>query len=64
MHYRKETPDQASASINKMIQSVSDVGGLFVSLWHNESLGETDRWKGWRKVYRNMIKLSSTLVTR
>lgn len=56
MHYRKETPDQASASINKMIQSVSDVDGLFVSLWHNESLGETDRWKGWRKVYSNMLE--------
>jgi hypothetical protein len=39
-----------------MIQSVSDVGGLFVSLWHNESLGETDRWKGWRKVYSNMLE--------
>ena len=56
MFYRKETPNQAIVSINKMIQSVSDVGGLFVSLWHNDSLSETDRWLGWRKVYANMLK--------
>ena len=64
MYYRKETPDQASASINKMIQSVLEVDGLFVSLWHNDSLSETDRWKGWRKVYERMIKYTSTLDVR
>ncbi|MDG1045361.1 MAG: polysaccharide deacetylase family protein [Bacteroidia bacterium] len=56
MFYRKESPDQAIVSINKIIESVSDVGGLFVSLWHNDSLSETDRWVGWRKVYANTIK--------
>jgi hypothetical protein len=56
MFYRKERPEQASLSINKLIQSVKDVDGLFISLWHNDSLGETDRWKGWRKVYTNMLE--------
>lgn len=56
LHYRKESPDEAIQSIAKLMSKVKEVNGLFVSLWHNESLSETERWKGWRRVYESMIK--------
>ena len=56
MYYRKETTEQAMISIKNLIQSVRDIDGQFVSLWHNDSLSETDRWIGWRMVYANMLK--------
>jgi hypothetical protein len=43
-----------------MIRTIRAVNGEFVSLWHNESLGDTGRWKGWREVYHEMIKLAAT----
>ncbi len=46
--------------INSVIQTIRTVNGEFVSLWHNESLGNSGRWKGWREVYAEMVKLAST----
>ncbi|MDD3876584.1 MAG: polysaccharide deacetylase family protein [Bacteroidales bacterium] len=54
--YLKKTPEEASEIINKQIEHVKNVNGLFVSLFHNESLSETNQWIGWRNVYENMIK--------
>ena len=48
------------AKIENMIQTIRSVHGEFVSLWHNESLGDTGRWKGWREVYEEMVKLASS----
>ena len=45
--------------ISRMIRKTKAVNGEFVSLWHNESLGDTDRWQGWRKVYEEMVKQAS-----
>ena len=45
--------------IEKMIQTIKSVNGEFVSLWHNESLGNTGHWHGWRAVYQEMVKLAS-----
>ncbi|MCX6266167.1 MAG: polysaccharide deacetylase family protein [Bacteroidetes bacterium] len=45
--------------IENMIQTIRSVNGEFVSLWHNESLGDTGRWEGWREVYQEMVKMAS-----
>ncbi len=45
--------------ISNMIQSIRSVNGEFVSLWHNESLGDHGRWMGWKNVYQEMVKLAS-----
>jgi hypothetical protein len=62
-HYYGETPDQAIATLKTQMDKVAEMGGLFVSLWHNESLSETERWKGWRIVYEEMIKYGYYLTT-
>lgn len=61
LHYDSESPEEATQSIQNLMKTVYDVGGLFVSLWHNESLSETERWKNWRKVYQIMIEQASHL---
>jgi len=45
--------------IKEMVHTIRNVNGEFVSLWHNESLGDHGRWKGWRHLYQEMVKLAS-----
>ena len=62
MYYRSETPEIAKKTIESLLNKVQAVDGTFVSLWHNESLGETDRWKGWRSVYVHLNKLANDII--
>ncbi len=48
-------PTEAVVTIEELITVVKKYQGVFVSLWHNESLSEHGRWKGWRKVYENLL---------
>jgi hypothetical protein len=58
--YLRLTKVESLGKIKDMINTVRSVNGEFVSLWHNESLGETGRWTGWREVYKEMVDLAST----
>lgn len=58
LHYEQKTPEEAIERIKDLLWEVQNVGGLFVSLWHNESLSEDGRWKGWRKVYEALIGMA------
>ncbi len=60
MDYLRLNKVESMAKIENMIQTIRSVHGEFVSLWHNESLGDTGRWKGWREVYEEMVKLASS----
>jgi len=59
LHYRSESPDKAIETLGHLMKKVNDVGGLFVSLWHNESFSETERWRGWRVVYESLLAKAS-----
>jgi hypothetical protein len=50
------TPADAIDEIKSLIREVKKVDGTFISLWHNESLSEKKRWKGWKRVYEQLIK--------
>lgn len=54
-YYLKYSIEDSINSIKKIIDEVKAVEGTFVSLWHNESLSDQNEWKGWRKVYEEMI---------
>jgi len=53
--YLKLKPSEAMSAITPLIDEVKAVKGTFISLWHNESLGTSDHWKGWHSVYENMV---------
>ncbi|MFT5155479.1 MAG: hypothetical protein ACI83I_000008 [Bacteroidia bacterium] len=56
LHYYRLQPNQAMNHIDEVLEVVKEVGGLAISLWHNESLSEDDRWMGWRAVYEHMVQ--------
>lgn len=54
--YLKIEPEQAAEIIEPLIEKVKAVNGTFISVWHNESFAENERWKGWRRVYEDLIE--------
>ncbi|MBN2639075.1 MAG: polysaccharide deacetylase family protein [Bacteroidales bacterium] len=52
-------PTEAIERIRQLMNEVKKVNGTFISLWHNESLSNKMRWKGWRRVYEQMLEMAS-----
>lgn len=50
------TPQEALEKIKELAEKVRAVNGDFIVLFHNSSLTETNEWKGWKKIYTEMIK--------
>ncbi len=57
--YLNMTPDDAIERIRLLIDEVKKVNGTFISLWHNESLSDLKRWKGWRRVYEELLEMAA-----
>ena len=57
-YYEKSSPEIATIQIKELMQNVKDVQGTFISVWHNESLSDEGIWKGWKKVYEQMLNES------
>lgn len=53
--YMRIQPENALSVIRPIIEQVKKVNGTFISVWHNESFAENERWRGWRKVYEDLI---------
>lgn len=56
-HYLKLKPEEASLEIKNLMQEVKNVGGTFVSVWHNETVNNTGIWKGYQQVFSKMNKM-------
>jgi len=54
--YMRLNPADALEKSKKIIDSIVNVGGCVITLWHNDTLSETGTWKGWRAVYEKMIE--------
>ena len=57
--YLKLNPEEAMQQIDELLASVKLVDGTFYSLWHNESLSESGKWKGWKAVYEYLLKTAT-----
>jgi len=58
--YLRLNGEQALEKTAAVVAAVKSVNGELVSLWHNESLGDKGRWKGWRQVYEEMVRMASS----
>lgn len=56
--YMGLTPRQSLGKIRELKNEVKAVNGTFVTLFHNESLSNYMRWKGWSKVFESMLKIA------
>lgn len=57
--YMNTSKEQACVIIDELINEVRKVDGLFISLWHNETVSNEGLWKDWRVVYEHLIKKAS-----
>lgn len=55
--YLKLTPEQAKDQITNLYDEVNKYGGTFRFIWHNETIGEYNHWKGWREVLDHTLSL-------
>jgi hypothetical protein len=53
--YMSLSPEYGIEHMKLLIDEVKKVDGTFISLWHNESLSDEKRWKGWRRVYEELL---------
>ncbi len=56
--YQQLNAEQAKKEIFELIQNVKKVNGTFISLWHNESVGDFGQWKDWKNVYIEMLEFA------
>lgn len=54
--YLNMEPQKATEEIGNLMQEVKNAGGTFISIWHNESLTDRGKWKGYKEVFYNMNK--------
>lgn len=54
-NYMKLSPEEAMKETELLMTEVKNAGGIFVAVWHNETLAEPGEWEGYRKVFREMV---------
>jgi len=54
--YMELSISEALKTVNKLKAEVQTYGGNFVALWHNETIGDYGKWKGWSEVLEETLK--------
>lgn len=55
-YYMKTDVEKVMDVVKSLVDEVRAVNGTFISLWHNESLSESYIWKGYKKIYADLVK--------
>ena len=58
-YYMKVQPEDAMEKIKPLIDEAKAVNGVFISLWHNDTLNNSKLWKGWQAVYEDMVSYAT-----
>jgi hypothetical protein len=58
--YLKLTPSESKLIIASLFEEVKNYGGDFQMIWHNETIGEYGKWKGWKEVLEFTLDLNKT----
>jgi hypothetical protein len=51
LEYKKMSIEQSLQAVDQLTREVKKYGGSFCFIWHNETLAEAGKWKGWKKVF-------------
>jgi len=52
------SPEKAIEYSQTIYDSLKNTGGNFTLLWHNESVNDYWKWKGWQKVFEGQLKIN------
>jgi hypothetical protein len=53
---QKSTPNEAYLEMTHYQHIIQQVGGVYISIWHNFSLGTDSLWKGWKEIYMKIFE--------
>lgn len=56
--YMGLSPEESIEKIKEIYKKVEQFGGQFRFLWHNETIGDVGKWKGWSIVLEETLKLN------
>jgi len=55
--FMKLSNEESIIKILELKEEVKKVNGTFITLFHNETLSENERWKGWSTIYKKAVSL-------
>lgn len=53
--YKNLNTEEAFVQYKNIIDEIKFVNGTFISIWHNESVSNKNRWIGWNNLFEKMI---------
>jgi hypothetical protein len=48
--------NESFEKVESLLREVKNVGGTFISLWHNHTISDTDEYREWKNVHEKMIQ--------
>lgn len=57
--YLNYSVDESKHVIQNLFDEVSSYGEVFEFLWHNETIGDQDRWEGWKDLLTFTLNLNN-----